>query len=129
MSGKFLVRQHKDCNNRNPFDMVIAIDGDVVTTTTATTGLLQGAEVVKVKKGSGGSANEVTITFNAALRNAEYVVFSQCLTADCIIKPDTIVRAAGTLVFSTVKISNLSTAVNDADIMILIRANDDTPIS
>ena len=123
-SGKFIVRQHADVNSNGPVILALEIDGSEVATSNSTAGLLGGAEACVVKD----SSNTVTITFNTPFRNAEYKVFFTPLTAAAQVKPDSIVRAAGSLVYATVNTSDHSTALNDADMLILIVSNDDPSI-
>ena len=122
-SGKFLVRQHKDVNRTNPVILNIEIDGSALTTTTVNAGVVGGVEAVQAKDAS----NVVTITFRTPFRNAKYMAhFTPVNNADCVAV--SVTRAAGTLAYTTVKGSDFSTAVNDADMMITIIANDDDTI-
>ena len=123
-SGKFLVRQHKDDNRTNPVVSCIEIDGSALTTTTANAGVIRGVEIAQAKD---DGANIVTVTFRTPFRNSNYTVhITPVATADALAV--TITRAAGTLTYTTVKASDASTAVNDADVMILIVSNDDGTI-
>ena len=97
-------------------ELVIKVDGSAVTTTTSATGLVIGSKFCKVKD----ATEVVTITFNEALPIAP-LVFTECATADCIVKPDSLVTTTTTIVYSCINISDGSTAVSDADITLLLR--------
>ncbi len=112
-----LISIHRlDIHNKYS-ELLIKIDGSALTTTTATAGLTIGTKFCKAKD---DGSDKVTITFNEALSNAPEVI-TQCLTADCIVKPDTLVTTTTTIVYNCFKISDGSTAVNDADVILLVR--------
>lgn len=116
-----IERRHVDIHRldvHNKYsELLIKVDGSAVTTSTAVTGLTIGSKFCKIKD----ATEVVTITFNEALPNAPEVVGAQCLTADCIVKPNSIVTTTTTVVYSCIKISDGATAVSDADVVILLR--------
>lgn len=118
MLERRLVALHGLDKHNKYSELLIKIDGSALTTTSATAGVTIGTKFCTAKD---DGSDVVTITFNEALRNAPEVVATQALTADCIVKPDAIATTTTTVVYSCVKISDGATAVNDADVVILLR--------
>ena len=96
--------------------LIAQVDGSAVTTTSAVTGLLQGSQHVKVKKGSGGTSNVVTVALNESLVGVAMVV-PVAITANVQFK--TVSTAAGAVITVTESDDN-SSGVDDADFMMLI---------
>ena len=97
--------------------LILKVDGSALDTSSSTAGIIVGSTAVTAKD---DGSEVVTITFDEPLRNAPIVIASQCLSADCIIKPDSITATASSLEYSCYKISDASTAVNDADIVLTL---------
>lgn len=95
----------------------LRIDGSVVTTSAATTGLLEGLYDATIAKGSGGTSNEVTITLNRAFARVPVVVATP-LTTNCHVEIKSV--AAGSIVLETFQVADGTTAVDDADIHVII---------
>lgn len=113
------VRQDKNGkSNLNPREMLIEIDGDAVTTTTADAGVIVGLDYVQVKDAS----NVVTVTFRRPLRNANYGVFIQEITADC--KAELTSRSTTSFSYTTVENDDSATGKADADVVILVKYHD-----
>jgi hypothetical protein len=113
------VRQDKNGkSNLNPREMLIEIDGSALTTSTADAGVIQGLDYVQAKDAS----NVVTVTFKRPLRNANYGVFIQEITANC--KAELTSRSATAFSYTTVQVADGSTASADADVVILVKYHD-----
>lgn len=92
--------------------LCLRVDGSVVTTSAATTGLLEGLGDCTISKGSGGASNEVTVTFNDAFARVPVVVATP-LTTNCHIEIKSV--AVGSIVFETFQVADGTTGVDDAD--------------
>lgn len=97
--------------------LALRVDGSVVTTSAASTGLLEGEFDCTIAKGSGGTSNEVTITFNEAFKRVPVIVASP-ITTNCHIEIKS-VSATG-CVLETFEVADGTTGVDDADMHVMI---------
>lgn len=102
--------------------IALRVDGSAVTTSAATTGLDEGAAEVTIAKGSGGTSNEVTVTFTKAFATVPTVVATP-ITTNCHIEIKSVTVSA--IVFETFQVADGTTAVDDADFHALIFGHDD----
>ena len=93
------------------------IDGSVVTTSAAVTGLLEGEFDMTVVKGSGGASNEVTFAFDRAFARVPVIVCTPITTnCHCEIKS---VSTTGCLI-ETFEVADGTTGVDDADFHMIV---------
>ena len=97
--------------------LLARVDGSVVTTSNAITGLDLGGANMLVAKGSGGASNEVTITFNQPFA-AVPVVQATPITTNCHIEIKSV--AVGSVVLETFQVADGTTGVDDADMHVMI---------
>lgn len=88
------------------------VDGSVVTTSAAATGLLEGEFDATVAKGSGGTSNEVTFTWNSAFKRVPVIVATP-ITTNCHIEIKSVTTTG--CVIETFQVADGTTAVDDAD--------------
>jgi hypothetical protein len=110
---KFPIRVNQPLSRVIP----LRIDGSAVTTSAATTGLLEGLNDCTIAKGSGATSNEVTVTFNTAFARVPVVVATP-LTTNCHVEVKSI--TASTLVLETFQVADGTTKVDDADIHVIV---------
>lgn len=101
--------------------LAFRVDGSAVTTSAATTGLVEGLHDATVSKGSGGTSNEVTITFNRAFGRVP-VVQASPVTTNCHIEIKS-VTASG-MVLETFQVADGTTGVDDADMHVIVIGHD-----
>ena len=97
--------------------LALRIDGSAVTTSAATTGLLEGGGDCTILKGSGGSSNEVTIAFDVAFQRVPVVTVTP-ITDDCHVRIKSV--TASQLVLESVQNDANGTGVDDADMHVMI---------
>jgi len=93
------------------------VDGSVVTTTTAKTGLLEGEHDMQIKKGSGGTSNEVTVTLDITFKRVPVVVATP-ITTDTHIEIKSVTTSV--IVFETFAVDDGSTAEDDVDFHFMV---------
>lgn len=97
--------------------LALRVDGSAVTTSAASTGLLEGLYDCTISKGSGGTSNEVTVSFNTAFGRVPVVVATP-ITTDSHIEIKSV--TASTLVLETFSVADGTTAADDVDMHVLI---------
>lgn len=111
------IRQPIKGTQTLPRMIALRVDGSVVTTSAATTGLLEGTGDCTIAKGSGGTSNEVTITLNTPFQRVPVVVASP-LTTNCHIEIKSV--SASSIVLETFQVADGTTGVDDADMHVII---------
>lgn len=111
-------------HNARPMQLQIQIDGSALTTTTGIAGVDVGADSVTAKD---DGANVVTVTFRQAMRNAKYLVHIQG-TGTTPIDVKTITKTAASFSYTTVDGGTSATAVDDADVDILVTFYDTSSV-
>lgn len=120
------VRRSIKSTQQKPRVLALRVDGSVVTTSAATTGLLEGIYDVLIAKGSGGASNEVTITFNQPFSRVPVVVATP-ITTNCHIEIKSV--SATTLVLETFQVADGTTGVDDADMHVMIMGFDSATLN
>ena len=93
------------------------VDGSVVTTSAAKTGLLEGEFDMTISKGSGGTSNEVTVSFDIAFKRIP-VVTATPITTDTHIEINSVSKTG--IVFDTFAVDDGSTAEDDVDFHFIV---------
>lgn len=97
--------------------LAFRIDGSAVTTSAAATGLLEGANDATVLKGTSGTANEVTLTWDVPFARAPVIV-AQAITTNCKIDLKSVSTTG--CVLETFQVADGTTGVNDADMHVIV---------
>lgn len=100
----------------------VQIDGSALTTTSSSAGVLTGASLVSAKDDGG---NTVTLAFSPALRNAPMVLAQAKGTNTTV---ENVVSSTGSVTYDTVQDADGSTAVNDADVDLILIWFDDADV-
>ena len=93
------------------------VDGSAVTTSAAKTGLLEGEHDMTIAKGSGGSSNEVTVTFDITFKRVPVVTASP-ISTNCHVEIKSVSTSA--IVFETFQVADGTTGVDDADFHFMV---------
>lgn len=101
----------------------VQIDGSALTTTSSSAGVLTGSSAVSAKDDGG---NTVTLALAPSLRNAP-MVLAQAKGTN--VSVENIISAVGTVSYDTVQDADGSTAVNDADVDLLLIWFDDADVT
>lgn len=97
--------------------LAVRVDGSVVTTTAASTGLLEGGYDMTVVKGTGGASNEVTIAFDIAFLRVPVIVCT-AITTNCHVEIKSVSKTGAVL--ETFQVADGTTGVDDADFHMMI---------
>lgn len=97
--------------------IALRVDGSAVTTSASATGLLMGSGQVTIKKGSGGTSNEVTITLKETAAQVP-IVSATPITTNCHVEIKSVTTSV--IVLETFQVADGTTGVDDADMHVLI---------
>lgn len=99
-----------------PAKLILQVDGSVVTTSNAVTGLLQGSAHAKVSKGTGGTSHVVTITFNKS-----FAAVPSCTVTSLVANVQfLVVPTVSGVVITTTESDDNTTGKDDADFILCI---------
>jgi hypothetical protein len=102
--------------------LAVRVDGSAVTTSAATTGLIGGdRHNMTVVKGTGGAANEVTITLNQAFAVIPSVHVTS-VTTNCHVEVKS--ATSSVIVLEAFAVADGTTVSNDADYNVMIIGED-----
>jgi len=107
-----------------PRVLAFRVDGSVVTTSAATTGLLEGTTDATVAKGSGGASNEVTFTWDEAFARVP-VITCTCIGATVVAHIKS-VTATGCVIETFT--ASTGAAADDADFHMMVHGWDSANI-
>lgn len=97
--------------------IALRVDGSAVGTTAGTAGLDEGAFDVTILKGTSGTANEVTVTFNKPFARAPLIVATPITTG---VHVEVKSRSTTGCVLETFAVSDGTTLANDTDMDVFI---------